>query len=157
MYTGFSCRGGISVGQFVHNLCVAGSHSDPSTGFDGSETRRPSGSTKGRHLRMAAFFAFYRQFWQPLRASRFVSKSPSRSAARPTFATLASSFRPNFARNSRLSLRLAPAGLTTVAIARPVADDMVASGRSHSAPQTFCLFKGDRAVVVRIKLHQVFA
>ena len=38
-----------------------------------------------------------------------------------------------------------------------VADDMVASGRSHSAPQTFCLFKGDRAVVVRIKQHQVFA
>ena len=56
---------------------------------------------------------------------------PEVSAARPT---LASSFRPNFARNSRLSLRLAPAGLTTVASARPVADDMVASGRSHSSP-----------------------
>ena len=55
MSPGFSCRGGISVGQFVHHLCGAGSHFDPSTCFDGSETRVPSGYTKGRHLWMAAF------------------------------------------------------------------------------------------------------
>lgn len=74
-------------------------------------------------------FAFYRQFWQPLRAPHCVSKSPSRQVARHLRRQPASVFRADLARNSRLSLRLASSGLTTVASAPPVADDMVPSGK----------------------------
>ena len=43
------------VAREAHNLEVVGSNPAPATCFDGSETDLPSGYTKGRHLRMAAF------------------------------------------------------------------------------------------------------
>lgn len=43
------------VAREAHNLEVVGSNPAPATCFDGSETRVPSGYTKGRHLRVTAF------------------------------------------------------------------------------------------------------
>lgn len=56
---------------------------------DGRETRGPSGDTKRPPSSDGGLFAFYRQFWQPFRASRCVSKSPFHLAARLTVAPAA--------------------------------------------------------------------
>ena len=58
--------------------------------------------------------AFYRQFWQRVRASRKVSAWRSRRVARDALASPPSPRGTDLGRNSRLSLRLAPFGLTGV-------------------------------------------
>ncbi len=134
---GFSCRGGISVGQFVHHLWDAGSHFDPSICLALSEPTDSGRSRNSLTVRLHerppssddGLFAFYRQFWQPLQVPLIFSKSPARFRTRLSFATPASAFRADLAQNSRLSLRLAASGLTTVASARPVGIDKVASGK----------------------------
>lgn len=100
----------------AHNPAVTGSNPVPATCFDGSEIwvglyERPASRDVG-------LFAFYRQFWQRVRASPRFSDWRSLRVARDALSSPTSPRRPDLGRNSLLSLRLAPFGLTAVGSAR---------------------------------------
>ena len=74
------------VAREAHNLEVVGSNPAPATCFDGSETRLPSGYTKGRHPRVTAFsrsIASSGNDFERRRWSRFGDLDPSRATPWP--------------------------------------------------------------------------
>jgi hypothetical protein len=99
----------------AHNPAVTGFNPLHSTCFDGSETRVPSGYTKGRRLRTSAFsrsIASSGNDFRHHRPSLPLALDPPRDAR---WSDSVSPRRRDFGPNSRLSLRLAPPGLTSVA------------------------------------------
>ena len=123
------------VAREAHNLEVAGSNPVPATCFDGSEIGLPSGYTKGRCRKTPAFLRYRPSYRNELRrrtSSRAVSISRSLPAARLPLVPSPAGRRPVLGRNSRLSRTIAPRGLTHVASARSVANDIVVSGIERS-------------------------
>ena len=110
-----SIRTGDGQRERLDNPAVAGSHPIPSACFDGSETKIPSGYTKGRCLRVSAFSRSIASSGNDFEQRHPVSLSHSRFRARHHFTGATPPLQAKFVPNSRLSLCLAPSGLSGVA------------------------------------------